>query len=341
MSWKRQLLASTLRFSGVLRGLSLLRKNRHQELTILAYHRIGGPVGVDDYPYDHDLVSATVKGFEWQMKYLKKNFNPVTFRQVKASLEGSVRLPPRAVIVSFDDGFDDNYRFAFPVLKQLGVPATFFVSTGYLGKPETFWFDRVVYLMKNTSQRRLVIDLEGAPTELDADMSGRYRQAIDLVVALRAVADTKRLELLASVNRQLGSALPASDELSRPMSWEMVIEMAAAGMEIGSHTVSHPNLVQLTSERLVQELTESRQVVEKHTGQQPVVIAYPVGNRLNFNENVIEVTREAGYSLAASYISGVNAFASLDKFALNRLHVESYTGDSEFAATLEFPGLFG
>lgn len=341
MSWKRRVFSSTLRYSGMLEVLSRLRKYSANNLTVLAYHRIGERVTLAGYPYDTDLVSATAADFEWQMRYVERHFKVVTFAQVAAFLDGRADLPPRALIVTFDDGFDDNYQLAFPILKRIGIPATMFVSTGYIGQQPTFWFDRVVYLIKNSSKRQLSIDLNGAPEKLDEDIYGRYRQAIELVVALRSVADENRLDLLAEVEQQLGADLPAVDPRSQPMTWEMVAEMADAGIEIGSHTVSHPNLVQLNPARLHQELSDSRLAIEQHTGQKPVVIAYPVGDRLNFNDEVIDAVKKSGYRLAVSYISGVNSLVSLDRYALTRLHVESYTGKSEFAATLEFPGQLG
>lgn len=341
MSWKRDLLSSVLRYSGALSLLSRLRADSRKTLTILAYHRIGGPAGVADYPFDHDLVSATAEDFEWQMDYVKRHFNVVTFRQVAAHLEGAATLPARALIVTFDDGFDDNYQLAFPILKRVGIPATLFVSTGYLGGEATFWFDRVVYLIKNTDVSNLNLGLPGAPTLLDDDPQIRYQQAIDLVVAMRSVSDDERLRLIDLLEQQLGADLPTDHPQSRPMTWAMVEEMADAGIEIGSHTVSHPNLVQLTPDRLLRELSDSRQAIEQHTGLAPVVIAYPVGDRLNFNDEVIAAVKAAGYTLAASYLSGVNLLAGIKEYELTRLHVESYTRPNEFAATLELPGLFG
>lgn len=340
MSWKRGLAATALRFSASLWALRSLGKYRAKQLTILAYHRVGERVDAEDYPFDHDFISATPEDFSWQMNYVKRHFNPVTFVDVVAHLDGKKKLPARPLIVTFDDGFDDNYHVAYPILKQTGVPATMFVCTGYIGQQKTFWFDRVVYLVKNSGARQFDLGLPGGPTSLGAAARSRYHQARQLVLFLRSISNEERLKYIQLLESQLGEDLEEASVESMPMSWEMVVEMANNGIEIGSHSVSHPNLTQLTPDALRQELVDSRQQIADCTGQTPLVIAYPAGDKQNFNDQVRAVSESSGYSIAASYVSGVNPMDAIERYSLSRLHIESYTSKNEFAAMLEIPALF-
>jgi len=340
LSWKRGLAATALRYSASLRALQSLSKYRAKQLTILAYHRVGERVDPEDYPFDHDFISATPKDFAWQMKYVKRHFNPITFVDVVAHLDGRKKLPPRPLIVTFDDGFDDNYHIAYPILKQAGVPATMFVCTGYIGQEKTFWFDRVVYLVKNTRVHQFDLGLPGGPTILEATARSRYQQARQLVLFLRSIDNQERLKYVELLEIQLGEALEDTSIESKPMTWEMVVEMANDGIEIGSHSVSHPNLTQLTPDALRQELVDSSQQIADCTGQTPLAIAYPAGDKQNFNDQVRAISESSGYSIAASYVSGVNPVDAMERYSLSRLHIESYTGKNEFAAMLELPVVF-
>ena len=341
MSWKRRLLAGSLRYTALLSLIRSLKRCESRRLTVLAYHRIGEPVDPENYPFDHDFISATPDGFEWQMNYIKKHFDPVSFADVEAFIAGEAKWPERPIVVTFDDGFDDNYHIAYPILKKLCVPATMFVCTDYIGSSETFWFDRVIYLFKKTTATHYDLGQNEGPSPIAVTAIGKYEQARKLVKYFRTVKNDIRLRFLKKLEEQLGDKIPDSDCLSQTMNWDMVVELAASGIEIGSHSCSHPNLTQLDSATLLLELTKSRAAIAEKIGVPPQVIAYPAGDAKNFNEEVVAATKRAGYSIAASYVSGVNPIQTLNQHSLLRLHVESYTTQNEFAAMLELPRVFG
>lgn len=305
---------------------------------ILAYHRIFDMGSEDDFPYDPELVSATVGDFEWQMKTLKERFAPLALTEILDLLEKGRPLPRRAVAVTFDDGHADNFTHAFPVLAATGVPATIFLSTGYIGGRATFWFDDVAFRLRTTPRGRIRIDALGLDLAL-TDVRSRRAAAARTLRAMKEVPDARRLEALDELTRESGVG-NVQDPRSRPLTWEEVGKMREGGIEFGSHTVSHPILSRIGDEALRRELSDSRSELERRLGIEVRTLAYPVGGEAEYDDRTVRVARECGYRMALSYVSGVDAWPPRDPYRLRRLHVERYTTRPRFEAMLAFPGVF-
>jgi peptidoglycan/xylan/chitin deacetylase (PgdA/CDA1 family) len=309
-------------------------------IPILAYHRVFEPGPIDRYPYDIELISADRARFEWQMGYVKTHYHPIRFADLLASFDGQAELPPRPVIVTFDDGYADNHTHAFPILRQLGVPATIFLSTGYIGGPMTFWYDRLAHSILRT--RKTEVTLGGVGTYPLPGTPAERRHFLSRVMRLiKDSPNSARLTWLCEIEEQLSDAPPSErDPRSRPLDWSQVREMAEAGIEFGSHTVSHPILSRCSPDEVQFELAESFATLGRHVDRFAPVLSYPVGGPAAFNDQVIDEARRCGYRLAASYIHGRNTLSTLDRFALRRIHVERYHDADHFAAMLEWPERF-
>jgi peptidoglycan/xylan/chitin deacetylase (PgdA/CDA1 family) len=350
MAGKREHAARALARGGLVQALGSLHSACVRDLRVLAYHRVLPALNEDSYPGDVELVSALQADFDWQMAYLARRFHPVSCRQVADALDGGTPLPRRAVMVTFDDGFRDNFEVAWPTLRQHGVPAVFFLSTGYIDSQVPFWFDRLVQVLLLMPTGRLQIDALGQVLDLAPSTAGRRPQAALLLRAIKRVPDATRCAVLQQLEQQLEQhrhtaglpAAPLADPLAAPMCWQQVRQMSQAGMEFGSHTVTHPVLARLANtDQLRSELVQSRQRIEHETGQPVVALAYPVGGRDAFDAQVLAATAEAGYRLAFSYQPGANRPAPAQRLQLKRLHVERDTTRAMFAAVLELPGVFG
>lgn len=325
-----------------LHGLSsFLRGFRADEVPILAYHRVFDMGQEAAFSFDPDLVSASSSAFAWQMQYLRDRYHPITFQALLNVMDGKAELPPRPVIVSFDDGYDDNYLNAFPVLRSLEMPATIFVSTGYIGSGKPFWFDLVAHILYHAPGGTMTVKALGITLSLDTGVDSRRVAACRLVSALKRVSNAQRLDILDWLEHEHGAAMrPADFCLSRPLDWNQIREMSAAGIEFGSHTVNHPILSRLDDDELRQELTESRLHLERELGKPAPVLAYPVGGPEEFNEKVTQAATAAGYRLGVSYMPGVNRLGNMDRFRLRRQHVERYISNAYFAGLLSLPEIF-
>jgi len=336
---KKDLLASITYYTGALRIARLVRRLFLEEVRILAYHRILDTGSEKPFQFDRNLISASVDQFDQQIRYLSKHYQPITFGDLIETINGDKRLPRYPVIVSFDDGFEDNYRNAFPILKKYSVPATIFLATDYIGQPKTFWFDRVVYNLRGAEN----LDLSRFDGPVIKNFSAECEENIASVLRfLKKIPESQRLEILDLIESAFGDDYPEQGfPESRPMSWDQVREMTNAGIEFGSHTVSHPILSKIDDRQLESELVDSRRMIEEQTHQSCQVIAYPVGGHDEYDQRTRKVAKKAGYLLGASYRTGTNIVGDMEMYDIRRLHVETYIDHPRFVAMLSLPGVFG
>jgi len=330
---KRDLLANIADKTGLLELFSRHSPVRkHGSLTILAYHRIfENPISVD-CNFDEELLSATQDDFDKQVSWLKRYFEIITFEQLK-HLETSANY----LIITFDDGYRDNYDLAYPVLKKHGVKATIFLSTGYIGAKELFWWDEIAYVIKKTSVTDCTIKLD-QDYKYDLGNESKKRTAMASLVKLaKRIPNEKRLELLDQLKMTLRVKIPKEAGKDLILSWADVLEMSKHGIEFGAHSVTHPILANMPIFEMRLEIEDSKEAIEKVTGKEVVVFSYPVGGEDRFNTVTKDLVKEAGYSYAVSYVHGVNDHFRLDRFCLKRLHVEKGDSFSVFKAKLLMP----
>lgn len=335
---KQNLLADFLCKSGALSIVLLLMKKSN--VKILAYHRILSVLDESQYGADLELISASVEDFDWQMSYVKKNYNVISFSQLVNAQDKAEDLPENSLIITFDDGFDDNYTNAFPILKKYSLPATIFISTGYMAKKETFWFDWVVYVVKKIKQKKLVLDDGKISFDLADDVHQRQLVGEKLLEYLKTIDNKRRKAILDEL--EIISNMKMSDgcPFSRPLSWQQVKEMSENNIEFGSHSVNHPILSKLSDDDLMRELSESKKHIEDMLGVNCLSIAYPVGGESAYSMKVMKFVHQIGYKMAASYKHGVSSEIEDERFQLKRLHVERYTSREYFASMLALPKLF-
>ena len=215
-------------------------------IPVLLYHYVGAEA--PDYPY----LNVATPEFSRQMKELReRGYRSVSLSDLTAYMQGSpVKLPEKPVLITFDDGYEDNYTQAFPVLKQEG-------------------FRAAIFMVQSNFNRK---------------------------------------------NR---------------LSVQQIQEMEQAGIEIGSHTRSHPNLTKLAASALEQEVGQSRRGVERLAGRPIDYFAYPGGF---YNLEVLEKTAQSGYAGAFTVLPGVNRPDKDNPYLLRRIPVFSYT---DFDAILD------
>lgn len=339
---KKEILAKALCGTRLLPLAAAVWPAPAQEIKILAYHRVLDIPNEDAFDFDLDLVSASVEDFDWQVRHARDNYDPMTFDELLQCLDGKQKLPKKPLIFTFDDGFIDNYEEAFPILKRHGVPATIFISTDYIDGDRTFWFDWTIYLLNQLGGRSIELKSLGASYHVPADRVERRALGAEFLEQLKRVPDVTRRAVVDELETVAGVSPPEGGFAeSRPVTWDQVREMAAGGIEFGSHTASHPILKQVPDADLEHELADSKRAIEKHISAACDVIAYPVGGAHAFDQRIIDYVERSGYRLAASYQSGINPLDSLEIFALKRLHVEREVSRELFAASLALPSVFG
>jgi peptidoglycan/xylan/chitin deacetylase (PgdA/CDA1 family) len=312
--WASAPLASILRRIGLI-GLERLR--RTPGLLVLNYHRVGDPAGNH---FDDATFSATAEAFRTQIVYLRRFFVTPPVHEVLESIARRTIRDPTA-LVTFDDGYRDNYEVAYPLLRSLDVPASFFVVTSLIDEPRLPWWDCVAYSVKRTTVDRLPL---AYPERLEFDLQSTPRSRVIWRI-LRACKDARpfdELRFLDELARRTEVGVDA-ERLGRRlfMSWDEVREMARTGMTIGSHTATHAVLASLSEAAQRRELEASRQRIGDVVGSRPHLLAYPVGGRDAFTAVTKRLALESGYRAAFSNWGGLNRPSTIDPFAIARIPV--------------------
>ncbi len=325
---RTDMLCAGLRYSGLLAWRA--RRASPSCLRILAYHRVV-PSMSGDHPFDADVLSCTRDEFVREMRFVKKHFEVLTFADL-APGKSFTRSP---LIITFDDGYKDNRDVALPVLEDLEMKAVFFVSTGYIGSGQAPWWDEVAWIVKRCTGKHLAACMGGATRAISvADEGARASAICSLLGEAKRLPNRGRLALLSELR---GQAAPCPGE-ALMMSWDDVRHMAARGMEIGSHTVTHPLLDRLESpEELAAELRESKLRIELETGRPVTALSYPVGRTSGVTEALARQVTEAGYRYGCVYEHGVNEWASMDPLRLRRIKAEVGDDFTRFRAKVLFP----
>jgi peptidoglycan/xylan/chitin deacetylase (PgdA/CDA1 family) len=236
-------------------------------LSVLAYHRV--------LPAPDPLRPGepTVQQFEARMRWVASAFNVLPLLDAVRALRNGW-LPPRALSITFDDGYADNHDLALPVLRKLGLPATFFIATGYLDGGCMF-NDTVIEALRAAPGPALDLeDLGFGLTALGSDEE--RRQAVGRILEeLIYEVPRERAEVAVEIAKRVGIDPPAR----LMMTAKQVRALNDAGMAIGAHTVTHPILAQISLDGARKEIVESKVYLEQITGAPIRLFAYPNGRR--------------------------------------------------------------
>jgi peptidoglycan/xylan/chitin deacetylase (PgdA/CDA1 family) len=264
----------------------------------------------------HGVVRSPLKLFDWcfieeglfrsQLTYLKAHFDVVPLSTaVRLVQDGEIKRPTAAI--TFDDGYQNNYSVAFPILRELSLPATIFIATGFIDTEDTFWNLRLNRSLANTTTNTLswngsTFDLNGTPSREKANVSIR-----------KSLRDLPRPQLLARLDevlRALGEELDSPIEADSPfrmLDSRMIAEMAASGLvDFGAHSHSHRRLSRLSPKECREEIEMSVSEVRRLTGRSCDVFAYPLGRRQDYSRESVDVLRELGIRAAVTTLSGPN-----------------------------------
>lgn len=278
---------------------------REQRLSILSYHR------VMDVMDPMRSTEPTVEIFEWQMRLLSENFSPLPLAEAIEKMKMGC-LPERAVAVTFDDGYADNYTFALPVLKKWGVPATVFVATKYLDGG-AMWNDRIIEAVRNMSAERFDFRALGQDRELAITREAKPKFAQELISLVKHWEPVRREEAVDYI-----SSVAANPQCQLMLDSEQVLRLQEGGVDIGGHTHSHPILSAIENEDAKQEILRGKETLEALLGRPLRLFAYPNGKKGSDFSNVHkDMVEKAGFEAAVSTEIGV-ASARTDPYELPR-----------------------
>jgi peptidoglycan/xylan/chitin deacetylase (PgdA/CDA1 family) len=321
---------------------------RHKgTVAILTYHRVLSAQDLDANVVQPGMyVRDDV--FRMHMEYVRERFEVLSLSELIDRWRARRWDAKTAYcVITFDDGWLDNYRHAYPILRRYHLPATIFLPTDYVGTSRWFWPERLGYLLRAADapscapERReafyqaLIGALqngvrESAPSWGDGAGPDSYDRIIEACKELDASLLDRLLTALSDI---LAVKVPETRVLAN---WDEIREMSRHGISFGSHSCSHRLMTHLPEKEIRREAVLSYEKLRENGVNMIPVFCYPNGN---YNDLVQQVVREAGYQAAASCDSGLEGEAPANMLALKRISMHHDISDSAALFALALSGL--
>lgn len=326
----RQLAALSLHHTGLLRVI--LENRLRDQSVILTYHRV-----IDDeralLTNSHPGIVVSDIVFEMHMRTLRRRFNPISLHEFQTHIVQRAALPERSCLVTFDDGWIDNYEIAFPILQKYEIPAVIFLPVNFISSDAMFWQEEMRMILTRMLSSDDEMQLAKLIKILESESTFRKPTNEDIrsyVEKLKDLSDGEIDLALELVRREFGSR-DESPHYDRYLAWEQVLEMQAAGITFASHALSHRRLCGLSDAQCRTELVTSQTILEERLGHPVRAIAYPNGD---YDERVMKEAKKAGYSMAFSTRGGF-VQPSCNSLAVprNNIHNNNARTEAQFMCT--------
>jgi peptidoglycan/xylan/chitin deacetylase (PgdA/CDA1 family) len=241
--------------------------------------------------------------FEWQLKRIKNKFNVLSLIQLTELINAKQKVPKNTIVITIDDGYKNFYDFAYPLLKKYNIPATFFVTTGFINGDLWLWPDQLKWLLSNRIKSPKTLILLTKEFIFLSDEQANWQQINDFCLS---VDDQNKLKVIKELAILLAVELPNTPpEQYAPCSWDELKEMQNNGIEIGGHTVTHPSLGQVTLKQAQYEIEQSRQCMDHQLGEMGRTFCYPNGQPSDYSSEIKKLVENAGYKSAVTAFNDV------------------------------------
>ncbi len=276
----------------------LIRPNR---ALILRYHQILADEAKSIYDFG---LPATA--FARQIEFLARHYHVVAVDELINTLRSSGKFIPRTVAITFDDGYRDNFKNAIPLLKQYALPATFFITAGFLNHPHQLpWWHRLAQAVENYSDPMIRLNSNSHQQCYSIMHSWQKQQLLDEL--LRWLKHLPHDQFISEYQNLLAQFVRSSgSHLSRQwmLTWDEAQALKSHGFQIGGHTLTHPILTRLTPVARELELCESKRIIEEKLQTKVELFAFPNGTVHDVDLLISQQLSRCGYRAAFTSVGG-------------------------------------
>lgn len=300
-------------------GRRWLESEKHQanQVLILGYHQVVADIIRAENEAIFGMVIST-ETFRRQMELLRERYEVLSLAQAAAVLRGEADTKRPAVVITFDDGYRDVYEQAWPILRQLGLPATVFVPTAYVNTTQWLDHDLLYWFVRRAKARGLSLRVPLIKAGLNLGETAQITAEVDplrLCDRLVYLPIARRQAIIQQLRDFLGEPPQERSGEFALLDWAMIRELAAGGIAFGAHTARHPILTLEDAPTIESEIIRNRQILEEQLGQPVKHFAYPNGQH---NQTAKEVLQRCGFELAVTTERRINR-AGDDLLTLGRL----------------------
>lgn len=290
-----------------------------KRIIILSYHRINESVN------DPLGMSVSPSLFEKQLRCLKRFFWPISLNKAIELIKSNKRLNKNYFVITFDDGYFDNYSSAYPILKQYGIPATIFITVDPINKRKDLWFDYIIKAFNMSKSQQIDFDEFSFGRIFLKNVKQKFLVVSEIVKYLKSLKPTDREAKINYMLNKLHLSQVDTSGCQELLDWETIRKLQKEGIDIGSHGLSHTIMTNFTLSEARAEIADSMKIILEQTGVRPLHFAYPNGGMSDFNSDIEKLAAEVGYSSASTLIDGFNEKGA-DIFALKRFCVGPESG---------------
>lgn len=277
-------------------------------IIVLLYHRVA------NLDIDFQQLAVSIENFDDQMAYLKNNFPILRFEDNW----NNINTP--SVVITFDDGYFDNYKNALPILEKYKLPATIFISTGQIGSNREFWWDDLerIILLNNALPHKYHINtsLGTYGYFFHDDIRGSY---INLHRLLKKLQASEREKIIRQLEIDLEPTI-SPRHLFRTMNKDEIAKIESSScISIGAHTITHTQLSIQSRDEQFHELLESKKILEDILKKDIYTFSYPFGTKNDYNDETIKILKSIGYKKVAS-----NYFGQIHSWNKNNFEIPRF-----------------
>ncbi len=313
--------AYTLYYSGLLHLYRQLMLGNNA--IVLMYHRVLTPEEKSG-SFSHEGIIVDQDTFEMHISFLKKYFNVLSVDEFAKHIKTKTKFEPGTCLITFDDGWSDNHSVAFPILSKHRMPAIIFVATAFIGTSNIFWQEKLaslLYLLYSKSSGKLLrqYNLEhilNCPSKL---AKNKIKKFVNLLKSGSIEIPQQMIAEISSHLHEIDNSDVTNQNIDSFLSWTQINEMINSNIAFGSHTVNHEILPKLNANKVQQELSNSKSVVESKTKKQTKYFAYPNGD---YNNEVSNNVKNCGYNLAFTTERGTVSHCD-EPYKLKRINIHN------------------
>lgn len=298
-------------------------KHLQRKTLILTYHRVLSEKELrQDYIQPGMYVRDDV--FEKQIQFLKEYFKILSFAELlNLWSEKNYNQSQRYCVITFDDGWLDNYVYAYPILRKYNIPATVFLPTSFIGTNQWFWPEKVGYLLRHyyiagigEAQRKWIDSLwVRYPWAKVLNGVGSSEKIDSVIEMCKELPEDHVHDVMLEIGSAMGLRFP---EQRIVLNWEEIEEMSQNGVSFGSHSCTHRILTKLPAQEVQREIMDSLYTLREKKVNDIPVFCYPNGN---YTQEIMKWVKAAGYRAAVSTDFGFEGRFPEDLFSLRRIGI--------------------
>lgn len=299
---------------------------------LVIYHRVDNS---DNFPWALSPVDPV--SFEKQIDFLARHYEIVSLDDLAGNIKLKKAFSKKPAVITFDDGFKDNYTIAYPILQKKSIPATIFIATSRIECEELFWSDKINYACWVTGLSK--IDAQELGDLSFVSPSDRKKSSARIKASLKTLSVELREEKITRILDELDVEIPADINRDLMLSWDEIRDMGKNGIDFGAHSVSHNSLTEYSIPDAEKEIAQSKSRLEEELGIEVTTFSYPYGKNSDYNSSIIDIVQKNGFQCAVTTNFGLVTNES-DPYELPRisgtnlsnfyLHASALTHDFKF-----------